>query len=120
MRLLLGAVAVGTILALLILQLPKEVSLYTDFQTAAQKPGTTYHVVASWIRREDAFYDPAQDVFWFWAQDTLGTVRRVRYPDPMPINFEAAQKVVLIGYAQDSLFIAEKILMKCPSKYKEE
>ncbi|RMF53905.1 MAG: cytochrome c maturation protein CcmE, partial [Bacteroidetes bacterium] len=49
-----------------------------------------------------------------------GWVARVRYPDPKPINFESAQKIVLIGQYRDSVFYAEKILMKCPSKYKEE
>ncbi len=112
--------AVGLLLALLVYNLGQELTLYTDFRTAAAHPGQTYHVVAEWVNREKSSYDPAEDAFWFWAQDSTGWVARVRYPDPKPINFESAQKIVLIGQYRDSVFYAEKILMKCPSKYKEE
>ncbi|MCS7188329.1 MAG: cytochrome c maturation protein CcmE [Bacteroidia bacterium] len=120
MRLLIGAIGVGLLLTFLVLSLGKELTIYTDFQTAAQNPGRTYHIVAEWISRDKSYYDPTSDTFWFLARDTLGAVRWVRYPDPKPINFEAASRVVLIGAYQDTFFHAEKILMKCPSKYKEE
>lgn len=120
MRLLVGAVAVGLLLALLLWNLSGELTVYADFQTAAANPGKTYHVVAEWIDREQSYYDPAQDAFWFKARDSVGHTSWVRYPDPKPINFDAAHKVVLIGHQQDTVFYAEKILMKCPSKYKEE
>lgn len=120
MRLLIGAVGIGLLLSLLILSLREEVTTYTDFATAAAHPGRTYHVVAEWIDRENSYYDAAADAFWFRAQDSLGQATWVRYPDPKPINFDAAHKVVLIGYQRDSIFHAEKILMKCPSKYKDQ
>ncbi|GIV24943.1 MAG: cytochrome C biogenesis protein CcmE [Bacteroidia bacterium] len=120
MRLLVGAAAVGLLLALLVYNLGQELTLYTDFRTAAAHPGQTYHIVAQWVEREKSYYDPAADAFWFRAQDSTGWVAQVRYPDPKPINFESAHQVVLIGQYRDSVFHAEKILMKCPSKYKEE
>ncbi|MCX7605725.1 MAG: cytochrome c maturation protein CcmE [Bacteroidia bacterium] len=120
MRLLFGAIAVGTLLSFLLLSLGEELTIYADFRTAAAHPGRTYHIVAEWVERTNSYYDAQRDIFWFRAQDSLGEVRLVRYPDPKPINFDAAQKVVLIGHQQDSIFYAEKILMKCPSKYKEE
>jgi cytochrome c-type biogenesis protein CcmE len=120
MRLLLGAAVVGLLLGLLLYSLSDELTVYADFQTAAAHPGRTYHIVAEWVDREQSHYDPAEDAFWFRAQDSTGQVRLVRYPDPKPINFESAQKVVLIGQQRDTVFHAEKILMKCPSKYKEE
>ncbi|MCS7153048.1 MAG: cytochrome c maturation protein CcmE [Bacteroidia bacterium] len=119
MRLLIGAIATGIILAFLLMSLGEEMTIYTDFQTAAQNPSKTYHVVAEWVEREQSYYDPRRDIFYFKAKDSLGIVRPVIYPDPKPINFEAAQRVVLIGKYQDTAFFAEKILMKCPSKYKE-
>lgn len=119
MRLLIGAVAVGLLLSLLLLNLREEITTYTDFATAAAHPRRTYHVVAEWVDRENSYYDAAEDFFWFRAQDSLGHATWVRYPDPKPINFEAAYKVVLIGSFRDSVFHAEKILMKCPSKYKD-
>lgn len=120
MRLLLGALAVGLILVVLVMSLGEEMTIYTDFETARQNPSRTYHVVAEWIDREQSHYDAGQDIFFFRAKDTLGTVRWVLYPDPKPINFDAAHRVVLIGHHRDTTFFAEKILMKCPSKYKDE
>lgn len=120
MRLLIGALAVGIVLTFMIMSLSDEMTIYTDFQTAQKNPSKTYHVVAEWIDRADSHYDPQRDIFSFKAKDTLGTVRWVHYPDPKPINFDAAQKVVLIGHYQDTAFYAEKILMKCPSKYKDQ
>ncbi|MCX8111863.1 MAG: cytochrome c maturation protein CcmE [Bacteroidia bacterium] len=119
MRLLIAALAIGLVLTLLLINLGEEMTIYTDFQTAASQPSKTFHVVAEWVDRENSYYDPSQDVFHFRAKDTLGTVRWVQYPDPKPINFDAAQRIVLIGHHQDTVFFAEKILMKCPSKYKE-
>lgn len=120
MRLLVSAVAVGLLLALLVYNLGQELTVYSDFRTAAAHPGQTYHIMAEWIEREQSHYDPVADAFWFQAQDSTGYVVQVRYPDPKPINFESALKIVLIGQYRDSVFHAEKILMKCPSKYKEE
>ncbi|MGQ9864469.1 MAG: cytochrome c maturation protein CcmE domain-containing protein [Bacteroidia bacterium] len=120
MRLLIATLAAAILMGLLIFQMGQKVTLYVDFATARHNPAKEYHVVASWIQREKAIYDPREDAFYFYAQDTLGGQMWVRYPDPKPINFETAARVVLIGKVQDTLFHADKILMKCPSKYKEE
>ncbi|MEN3040329.1 MAG: cytochrome c maturation protein CcmE [Bacteroidia bacterium] len=120
MRLLIGAIAVAGVLVFLLMSLGDELTIYSDFRTAEKNPSKSYHIVAEWVNREQSYYDPQKDLFSFQAKDTLGTVRWVHYPDPKPINFDAAQRVVLIGRYQDTAFYAEKILMKCPSKYKEE
>ena len=46
--------------------------------------------------------------------------QRVYYNEPMPPDFKRSEKVVVIGAYKDTLFVADKILMKCPSKYQEE
>ena len=44
----------------------------------------------------------------------------VVYNEPMPQDFTRSEKVVVIGgYAGDT-FHADKILLKCPSKYQEQ
>lgn len=44
----------------------------------------------------------------------------VIYNEPMPQDFTRSEKVVVIGgYAGDT-FKADKILLKCPSKYQED
>ncbi len=46
--------------------------------------------------------------------------QKVYYMEPMPIDFLKSEQVVVVGAYHDELFIADKILLKCPSKYQEE
>jgi cytochrome c-type biogenesis protein CcmE len=59
--------------------------------------------------------------FSFLMVDQNGTEQVVYYNEPMPADFLRSEQVVVIGkYAPESVFVADKILMKCPSKYQEE
>ncbi len=59
--------------------------------------------------------------FTFLMVDEKGTEQTVYYNEPMPADFMRSEQVVVIGkYADQQLFVADKILMKCPSKYQEE
>lgn len=78
------------------------------------------HIAGEWVNREQAIYDNGQDIFTFYLKDTLGTVEKIVYHDPKPMNFETAEKVVIIGKYSDSGFDADKIIMKCPSKYEKK
>ena len=57
------------------------------------------------------------DIFSFHMKDDNGIVREVHYNHPKPPNFEDAEKIVVEGYSKDAVFVAENILVKCPSKY---
>ncbi len=57
--------------------------------------------------------------FSFVMQDEQGKQQEVFYNEPMPPDFTRSEKVVVIGAYQNDLFVADKILMKCPSKYQE-
>lgn len=111
--------AIAAVTAVLLFSLSQNLSMYTDFATAHREPGREVHVVGQWVRRGEASYSPAADQFSFYLQDSLGKVQRVDYFDPKPANFDHADRVVVIGHAgtSDSTFVADKILMKCPSKY---
>lgn len=58
--------------------------------------------------------------FSFVMVDDNGKEQKVLYKEPMPADFTKSEKVVVIGSYSDDLFIASKILLKCPSKYQEE
>ena len=45
--------------------------------------------------------------------------QQVVYTEPMPIDFLRSEQVVVVGAYHDEIFIADKILLKCPSKYQE-
>ena len=85
----------------------------------AETSGRDAHVVGTWVREAPSGYDPAQNVFSFTMADTTGTVRPVRYLDPKPANFEDAERLVVQGKMDGEVFVAESILVKCPSKYND-
>jgi cytochrome c-type biogenesis protein CcmE len=60
--------------------------------------------------------------FTFDLQDSTGKLVKVIYPKPRPANFEQAVSVVAIGHydAGQQAFLAEDMLVKCPSKYQEQ
>ena len=58
--------------------------------------------------------------FRFIMQDESGKQQEVFYNEPVPADFKRSEKVVVIGSYNGELFVADKILMKCPSKYQEE
>jgi len=57
--------------------------------------------------------------FSFELVDANNERGRVIYLEPKPTDFERAEKVVVVGKMEGENFKAEKILMKCPSKYVE-
>lgn len=58
--------------------------------------------------------------FRFIMKDGNGKQQEVFYNEPIPPDFKRSEQVVVIGAYNGELFIADKILMKCPSKYQEE
>lgn len=113
---LFGAVFLVAFTGLLLTSFGEQVGGYMDF-VEAEEQGSRAHVVGMWVAGEPFTYDPAENVFSFTMEDEKGNVRRVRYANPKPANFEDAEKVVIEGYPDGDHFVAENILVKCPSKY---
>ena len=44
----------------------------------------------------------------------------VFHPNPIPQDFVRSEQVVVVGYYHNDSFVADKVLLKCPSKYQEE
>ncbi|MEF8817382.1 MAG: cytochrome c maturation protein CcmE [Salinibacter sp.] len=103
---------------LLFVNFGSQVGGYMNFDQAA-RTGATAHVVGTWAEERPTSYDRTQNVFTFYMRDEDGTVRKVRYNNPKPANFEEAEQVVVEGRNQDGTFVAENILVKCPSKYND-
>lgn len=98
--------------------LSKNVSTYAGF-SEARTSGEMVHISGEWVKRAEGGYDQSQDLFTFYLKDTLQNVELVHFYDPMPMNFDQAEKVVVVGGYQDTRFVADKIITKCPSKYEE-
>ncbi|MCX2744605.1 cytochrome c maturation protein CcmE [Mangrovivirga sp. M17] len=58
--------------------------------------------------------------FSFTLVDDNKEERQVFYNEPMPQDFMKSEKVVVVGSFRQNVFVADQILMKCPSKYQEE
>lgn len=58
--------------------------------------------------------------FSFLLIDENQKEQKVYFNEPMPADFLRSEKVVVIGNYQSDTFVAQKILLKCPSKYQEE
>lgn len=67
-------------------------------------------------------YDPLVDpnYFSFTLVDTNRVEQQVVYFNPKPQDFERSEQVVITGSMQNNVFVADKILLKCPSKYVEK
>lgn len=93
-------------------------SKYSTF-AAAKQNGETVHIIGKWVMKDRAV--EGTNEFTFFMQDTTQQVSQVRYYDPMPANFaEASERFEIEGKYESNVFVAEKILMKCPSKYNKD
>lgn len=109
------AIAIGAILATL-----GDASTYVSFANADQNPNEDFTVIGYLDKAADMNYDAKKNTFTFYAVDKEGNRKKVLYPQPKPQDFERSEEITMKGHSRDSLFVAEEILMKCPSKYNEQ
>ena len=103
-----------------ILSLTYNASTYITFTDAEKRIGKEYTVIGELIKEKEINFDPRLNLLTFYASDSLRNERKVYYYDSKPQDFERSEKITMTGFASDSGFIANTILMKCPSKYNEQ
>lgn len=113
-----GVVVLAVFSLLLFRSFGKQVGGYMNFAQATEA-GSDAHVVGTWAKDGRFDYDRTANVFTFEMLDEAGQRRVVRYHNPKPANFEQAQQVVVQGRADGDVFVANQILVKCPSKYND-
>jgi cytochrome c-type biogenesis protein CcmE len=116
--LVLLAVSMGIIIVAL-----GDSSKYVTFNKAAEYPNEQYHVVGKLVEEKPMIYEPRENPnkFTFHLKDEKGNVRKVIYNDAKPRDITQTDRIVLVGEMKNQeTFHAERILMKCPSKYKQE
>ncbi len=109
------AIAIGAIMVSI-----NDASTYVGFATADSTPGTKYTVIGYLDKDAPMDYDARAQKFEFTAIDKNGDKMKVFYGQPKPQDFERSEEITMKGYATDEAFVAEEILMKCPSKYNEQ
>lgn len=115
--LILIAVAIGVIVTV-----AGDFSTYETFATAREKEGKEFQVIGKLDTTKTMEYNPVKDanLFRFYVTDKTGETRSVVFYGTKPVDFEKAESVVLTGKMADGEFKCSKILMKCPSKYKND
>jgi cytochrome c-type biogenesis protein CcmE len=96
-------------------------STYDTIDSARQKQGKFVHLIAAVDKQKPIEYDPVKNPNYlvFYAVDSLGGRTRVIYHNSKPENLEKSERIVLKGKMQGDHFECKEILLKCPSKYKD-
>ena len=114
----------------IIMSSASDASTYVSFKEAIERyedgNSSKVHVVGKLKKDAQGHilgmqYDPVIDpnYFSFVLVDTLQIEQKVVYYNPKPQDFERSEQVVITGNMNQDVFIADKILLKCPSKYTE-
>ncbi len=91
---------------------------YVTFAEAAKKSGTVQ--VSGFLVDDQITYELESRKLHFYLEDEEGTKVLVNYHGAKPDNMEHAESVVVIGNFNGDIFEANRLLVKCPSKYEEE
>ncbi len=97
----------------------KDVSSYASFDEAYSN---RVKVVGTLSKDKPMEYDPENkpDEFSFVMKDDKNVEKKVVLQQPKPQDFEMSEQIVVTGTLKEDVFYADEILMKCPSKYKDE
>jgi cytochrome c-type biogenesis protein CcmE len=97
-------------------------STYDTIQSAKNKPGKYVHLIARLDKNQPIQYDAIKDPNYlsFYATDSLGGSTKVIYKNTKPSDLEQSERIVLKGRMNGSVFECDNILLKCPSKYKDD
>lgn len=119
------AVAIGVIVST-----AGNASQYVDFDVAFKRASMgksgKVHVVGTLKKNREGeivgmLYNPSLDpnYFVFTLIDQNNQEKQVVYYSPKPQDFDKSEQVVVIGAVRNNTFVADEILLKCPSKYQE-
>lgn len=124
---IIGLVVIAIAVAIIISS-SNSASSYANFDEAyalaANGSGESIHVVGELKKNSNGQVvgvTPSQDMLSveFILVDDNQKEQKVYLTQPMPTDLLKSDKVVVIGGYQNDMFIADKVLLKCPSKYEE-
>jgi len=114
-------VAVAAAIAVMI-SFTTDLTTYDTVASAKQKPDQYVHLIAKLDRTQPIQYNALVNPNYcsFTIIDSLGNTSRVISNKPKPAELEQSERVVLKGKMQADGFHCDDILLKCPSKYKDD
>lgn len=98
-----------------------DLSTYGTFAEAFQT-GQKIKIAGQLSKDKEMYYKPEEDpnYFSFYIKDTEGQENKVVLLAEKPQDFELSEQIVVTGSMKGDEFVATDMLMKCPSKYKDE
>lgn len=110
------AIAIG-----ILISASQDVTTYANFSQASQS-GDRVKLVGQLEKNRPIEYNPEKDPNYlsFYLRDDAGDVRQVVLRAGKPQDFERSEQIVLTGAMNNSTFEASDMLLKCPSKYKDQ
>ncbi len=111
------AMAIG-----IIISTASDYSTYETFSSAQLKKGKDFQIVGTLDKSHELEYNAEKDpnYFSFVMKDKNGFACKVVFHGSKPQDFERTESIVLTGRMNGDFFDATHILMKCPSKYKND
>ena len=111
------AVLIGGLLAY-----SSDFSTYDTVDSAKHKQGKFVHLIAKLDKTKPVEYDPINNPNYlaFYAVDSLGGQTKVIYRNSKPADLEKSERIVMKGSMKGDHFECKDILLKCPSKYKDD
>lgn len=105
----------------LLMNTAKDMSTYGTFAEAS-KTGEKVKIAGQLSKDKEMYYNPEKDpnYFSFYIKDGKGDERKVVLLASKPQDFELSEQIVVTGSMKGDEFVANDLLMKCPSKYKDE
>ncbi|MCC6287848.1 MAG: cytochrome c maturation protein CcmE [Chitinophagaceae bacterium] len=115
-------ILIAAAIAYMLVTMSKDLTTYDTIASARQKQGKYVHLIAKLDRTKDIDYNPINDPNYlaFYAVDSLGGQTKVVYHSTKPPELEMSERIVLKGKMNGDTFECKEILLKCPSKYKDD
>lgn len=115
------AIAIIAVAICILISASSDVTTYANFDQAA-KSGDKVKLVGQLVKEAPVEYNPEKDPNYlsFQLRDDAGQVRRVVLHASKPQDFERSEQIVLTGAMSGETFEASDMLLKCPSKYKDQ
>jgi len=115
-------VAIASLIVALIVFSAGDFSTYDTISSARAKQGKYVHLIAKLDKSQPIQYDPVNNPNYlsFYAIDSLGGKTKVVFHNSKPADLERSERIVMKGKMQTDHFECNDILLKCPSKYKDD
>jgi len=115
LKYILGILIILTFFVYAAFSFRKSLTPYVSFDEA-KKSSLTVQTIGNILHQETS-YDTEKEKLYFVIEDKNKNKMSVEFSGVKPGNFDQATTAVVVGQYKGDVFVAEKVLVKCPSKY---